>query len=118
MPGQIYFGNNGDTAGCSISDELAHFLLGIETAVAMGEMGADFVFLPIPGGGGKLLPPGADAGQTRVFPDFQPPAGAIGQVKMQTVEVQCLHAVLQLFQDSLLKEMARNIHMQAAPGDG
>ena len=59
--------------------------------------------------------PGPHRSEARVALYFESPAGAIGQVQVQAVEVQLRHAVHHLLQHSGFEEVARYIHMQPTP---
>ncbi len=74
-------------------------------------------------GGGEILPLAgrgverADLGQLRVAGDFEPPAGIVGQVQLQHVQLVARHLVDELEHLGLAEEVAADVDQQPTPGE-
>ena len=77
VAGHLDLRNHRDVTFFGVSDELAHFLLGVEATAAAVAVGK----------------PRAHRGQSRVLLDFQPPALVIRQVQVENIQFVQGHAI-------------------------
>ena len=113
MAGHLDLGNDGHVALRGVGDDLPDVVLGEEAAVGA------FIFLagrvPLPPG--VAHPPGGLRRQLRVRLDLQPPAGGVGQVQMEDIELDLRKRVDLLEDEILVPEMAGDVQHDAAPGE-
>ena len=102
MGGHLDLGDDGDIAVGRIFHDLSGVVLGQVTAVGaeiggVGVAGSAFApFLP-----GQFGTPGSVFCQPWVFLDFKTPAGSVGKVQVQTVDLQARQGV-DLLEDEIL----------------
>lgn len=116
MRGHFDFGNDGDVAFRGVSEQLADVVLRVKPAVSAGRPDlavAAPVFLEPPVFPHRFGTPSGELRQARILFDFDAPAGPVGEVQMQPVQLEARHRV-HLFLDEFLRaEMPRNVHHES-----
>ena len=112
MAGHLDFGNDRHVMRRGIGDDFTGVVLGQETAVRAA----------IPASGRCPLPPGvANAPGTflqfRMGLDLQPPAGRIGQMQVQHIELHLGKGVYLLEDKVLVPEMPGDVQHRTSPGE-
>ncbi|MNL21291.1 hypothetical protein D3C87_1425740 [compost metagenome] len=115
MSGDVDLRHHDDVAGRCIGDDVAHLILGVETAIETWTAGRGVDVLL--SRRARVDAPSADLGQLRIASDLQPPGLVVGQVPMEDVELVQGHPI-----DEALDELGRlivagGIQHDAAPAE-
>ena len=113
MAGHLDFRDDGHMPLRGVGDNLPDVVLGEEATV--GPLVGAPTFAPLPPG--IAHPPGGLRRQLGVRFDLQPPAGGVGQVEMEHIELDLRKRIDLLEDEILVPEMAGNVQHNAPPGE-
>src|SRR5262249_31052272 len=113
VPRHLYLRDHGDAAVGRVANHLADVVLRVEASWALATRAGRLVR----GLDRRVVAARADLRQTWVALDLDAPAGIVGQVQLQNVELVERHQVEHLEDELLGQEVPRDVDEQAAPGE-